>query len=599
MSESLISLMAKVKGARNPSFSPDGKEIAFISNITGIPQVWITPIEAGWPRLVTDYDDQIKNVSWSPTSDILCFSLAPGGGMNEQLYIVNKNGTNPKLLTEGGKETNYFGKWSPDGKFIYYCTNKSSSSSLDLYMVNIETSEQILISKNEGFTSVNEINSQNSLILQTTVRQRSDSEVYLIQVQSKKQDLLTPHAGSAEYYSPHFGLNDNEIYLISNHEDKDALYKIMVTKDGIGPIQTIMKKEDSILEFIQISQDKKFIALCWNSAGKNSLEILDLNSLNVLHTPELPTEVIGDISFSSSGMQIVMVCSGSTTPENIWVYDLNNKTMKQITFCPHAGIDLKSLIRPILHSFDSHDGLRLTGWLYLPHNFIRPGPVVLNFHGGPEGQDRPIFKSQFQALLTQGIAVFSPNIRGSSGFGRNFVNLDNGELRFNAIKDIKSCADYLLTNNIAHQNKLGIMGGSYGGYMVMAGLTEYPNLFKAGANLFGIVNFETFFANTEPWMAEVSKIKYGDPVTQKDLLRKLSPIYKIDRVKGATLVLHGKNDTNVPLIEAEQVVEELNKKNVPVKMILFEDEGHGFLKSENVIKSITEIVKWFENYLND
>jgi dipeptidyl aminopeptidase/acylaminoacyl peptidase len=260
-------------------------------------------------------------------------------------------------------------------------------------------------------------------------------------------------------------------------------------------------------------------------------------------------------------------------------------------------VNLDSLVHPRLVRYKGEDGLPLSGWLWLPKQWNAPGPVVLSFHGGPEGEERPSFRSDYQALLMEGIAVFAPNVRGSSGFGKRFVNLDNGELRVNAVKDIKASTGYLVDDEIADRERLGIMGGSYGGYMTMAGLTEYPDLFKAGADLFGVVNFETFFANTEPWMAAISTIEYGDPTTQADMLRSLSPIYRVDRVKAATIVLHGANDTNVPVVEAEQVVNNLKQRGVPVEYVLFPDEGHGWRKVSNRIRSTVEITNWFVKYL--
>src|SRR5262249_6892604 len=266
--------------------------------------------------------------------------------------------------------------------------------------------------------------------------------------------------------------------------------------------------------------------------------------------------------------------------------------------------DLSTLVHPELVTFAAHDGLQLSGWLYRPKNatspgghFTNSGAYVISFHGGPEGQERPSFRSDYQALLARGIGVFAPNVRGSSGFGKKFVNLDNGELRFNGVKDIKSCVDYLVNNQIANPKRIGITGGSYGGYMTMAGLTEYPDLFAAGVDLFGIVNFATFFEHTQPWMAAISTIEYGDPVKQKDLLDKLSPIYKLNRIKAATMVQHGANDTNVPVIEAEQIVDNLKQRGVPVDYILFPDEGHGFRKIPNRIRSTVEMVRFFKEHL--
>ena len=175
--------------------------------------------------------------------------------------------------------------------------------------------------------------------------------------------------------------------------------------------------------------------------------------------------------------------------------------------------------------------------------------------------------------------------------------MDNGPLRFNAIKDIKACADFVISEKIADPSRIGLLGASYGGYMVMSGLTSYPNLFAAGADLYGIVNFETFFKNTEPTMADISKTKFGDPDSQRDLLRDLSPFNKSDKVTAPTIFLHGKNDTNVPLNESEQIFEVLNRKGIPTKLVVFPDEGHGFLKEENRIQSVLEIISWFKNYL--
>jgi dipeptidyl aminopeptidase/acylaminoacyl peptidase len=281
----------------------------------------------------------------------------------------------------------------------------------------------------------------------------------------------------------------------------------------------------------------------------------------------------------------------------VWRLDPASGAFTQISQTPHEGVDLDSLVSPVLKTYSAHDGLELSGWYYEPKGAAAPGPLVLSFHGGPEGQARPTFSATYQALLSRGIAVFAPNVRGSSGFGKTFVNLDNGALRFDGIEDIEATVRFVTGAKLAEAGRIGIMGGSYGGYMVMAGLTEYPDLFAAGANLFGVVNFETFFANTEPWMAAISTVEYGDPTTQQELLQQLSPIHKVDRVTAPTIVLHGANDTNVPVVEAEQVVANLRARGVPVKYVLFPDEGHGWGKTENRVTSDVEIVRWFEEHL--
>ena len=222
---------------------------------------------------------------------------------------------------------------------------------------------------------------------------------------------------------------------------------------------------------------------------------------------------------------------------------------------------------------------------------------MLSFHGGPEGQERPLFNRGYQALLANGIAVFAPNVRGSAGFGKTFVHLDDREKRFEGVRDIEACVGHVVRIGIADRARIGITGGSYGGYMTMAGITEFPDMFAGAVCVCGIINFLTFFKHTQPWMAAVSKSEYGDPDTQRELLEALSPINKIDRAKTPLLVLHGANDTNVPLVEAEQMVDELRRRNVAVSSVIFPDEGHGFTKTANRTRATVETVRHFARHL--
>ena len=300
---------------------------------------------------------------------------------------------------------------------------------------------------------------------------------------------------------------------------------------------------------------------------------------------------------SRDGTVLALSGSRADRPGDIHRLDIASGAITQLTFSPHEGVDLASFVRPTLVTYLAHDGLELSGWLYQPRGVAGPGPVVFNYHGGPEGQSRPSVSDVTQALVARGISVFAPNVRGSTGFGKRFMNLDNGPLRVDGVRDIKATTDHLVEAGIADPARVGIMGGSYGGYMVMAGVTEYPDMFAGGANLFGVVNFETFFAQTEPWMAAISTVEYGDPVTQADMLRALSPIHKIDIVTTPLIVLHGANDTNVPVVEAEQIVNSLRARDVPVEYVLFSDEGHGWRKLPNRIRSTTAIVSFFERTL--
>jgi dipeptidyl aminopeptidase/acylaminoacyl peptidase len=410
---------------------------------------------------------------------------------------------------------------------------------------------------------------------------------------------LTPHEGPGTFFGGSFSPDGRSVYLGSN-KDRDllAFARVKLDQNGQpGPIEVLAARDNAELSAFEINEQGTMAALVWNVAGLSELSFLDLKSGSETKGPPAPAEIVSGLDFSKDGRLLAMVVSGATAPSDIWTLDLSTKQFSQVTRSPHAGVDLSRLVRPELVRYPAHDKLELSGWLYRPKGGQGPGPIVLSFHGGPESQERPFFNSTYQALLANGIAVFAPNVRGSSGFGKKFVNLDNGPLRENGIKDIKASVDYVVSSGIADPKRIGIMGGSYGGYMVGAGLTEYPDLFAAGADLFGVINFETFFKNTQPWMAAISKVEYGDPDTQLEMLRRLSPIHRVDRIKAPTIVLHGANDTNVPVIEAEQIVENLKRRGVPVQYVLFPDEGHGWRKTPNRIRSTMEIVRWFNTYL--
>ena len=580
--ELAVARMAKVGSAGSPSFSRDGSRIAFVTNISGLPQVWTMSTTGGYPSLVTSFDDPVGFVTWSPNGQWLAFNVAPGGGFNEQIYIVRPDGTGLRRLTDGGKAGNFLDGWSPDGRFIAFSSNRRDPSARDSYLVDVTTGQSRMVAQNRGIGSIADVSRDGKYAIVSRLVNRGDNNLYLVKLVDGKETLLTPHDGPGQFGGISFSPDGRAIYLVSNKDrDLTALARVRLGQDDQpGPIEVLAARDDGELGGAVMNEQGTSVALMWNIAGRSELSFYDTANGKMTPGPKLPSEIAGGLEFSDDGRLLAMAISGASSPADIWVLDLSSKKFTQLTQSPHAGIDLSTLVRPELVRYKAHDGLELSGWLYRPKGAARPGPIVLSFHGGPEGQERPGFNSLYQALLSRGIAVFAPNVRGSSGFGKKFVNLDNGALRENGVKDIKASVDYVVSAGVADPKRVGIVGGSYGGYMVMAGLTEYPDMFAAGANLFGVVNFETFFKNTQPWMAAISKIEYGDPDKEADMLRRLSPLTRIDRVKAPTIVLHGANDTNVP-----------------VEYVLFPDEGHGWRKTPNRIRSTVSIVRFFEKHL--
>jgi len=596
---STVTRMARVAAASSATFSPDGKWVSVLSNLSGSPQVWIVPAQGGYPRMVTNGDDPVTQAVWSPASDWLAITIAPGGGLNTQIYVVKPDGAGMKLLTQGGQDNNAFNAWTHDGKHIAIDSSRDNPAARDSFLIDVVTGETKLLARNPGIGGIDNISQDGKRALLSRLKNRGDNNLYLLDLATGKDTLLTKHDGVAQFageITP-----DGAAVYLSTNKDRDlaAFARIKIAADGTpGSIEILEQHTDRELDGVRLNEQGTMAALVWNLAGRTVLSFYDLIQDKPVHGPKLPGELAGGISFSRNGNTLALTVSGAAQPADVWTMDMKTKQFSQLTFSPHAGVDLAALARPELITFKSFDGLELSGWLYKPKNQTAPGPFVVSFHGGPEGQERPGFRSDYQALVSQGIGVFAPNVRGSSGFGKKFVNLDNGELRVNGVKDIKACVDYLIDHKLADPKRIGITGGSYGGYMTMAGLTEFPDMFAAGVDLFGIVNFMTFFQHTQPWMAAISKVEYGDPDTQKEMLDRLSPIYKLDRIKAATMVQHGANDTNVPVIEAEQIVKTLKDRGVPVEYILFPDEGHGWRKTPNRIRSTVEMVKFFKEHLS-
>ena len=597
--EARVSTMARVGGAWSPSFSPDGTRLAFVSNLSGQPQVWTVPVSGGYPELVTPLEDPVGQVRWSPTGALLAFSVAPGGGMNEQVWVARPDGTGLRLLTAGGRETNRLSGFTRDASRLLLAGNDRSGATIDAYLLDPFTGEQTARTVAPGSHAYTDVSCDGRFAVLSRLVQRGDNDLLLVDLETGAELLLTPHERPASFGGGVFSPDGRTVWLSSNAgRDLSAFARIRLAPNGRpGPVEVVAERADAELSEFDVDEAGLTAALVWNVAGRSELAFVDLATGRSRPGPALPSEIASGLAFSPDGTKLALVLSGSTSPMDVWLLDRARGALRQVTRSPHAGVDLATLVKPTLVRFPARDGLPLSGWLYRPPGSSGPGPIVLSFHGGPEGQERPAFRSDYQALLSQGISVLAPNVRGSSGFGKRFVNLDNGALRTGAVDDIAAAAGWAVRSGVADPKRIGIMGGSYGGYMTMAGLASFPGVFAAGANLFGIVNFATFFRNTEPWMAAISKAEYGDPETEAAMLRRLSPVHQLDGVTAPTLVLHGANDTNCPVVEAEQVVASLKERGVPVKYVLFPDEGHGWRKTPNRIRSAVEVTRWFVKYL--
>ena len=301
--------------------------------------------------------------------------------------------------------------------------------------------------------------------------------------------------------------------------------------------------------------------------------------------------MIGSARLSLDGRLAVLAGEAPSVPSRVLLCDLATGAYHQV-----AGDDpLQEPVQAELIRFAARDGLELTGWLYRAGPVA--GPCLVYLHGGPESQERPTFNPLFQSLLAAGVSVLAPNVRGSSGFGRAFLDADNHALRFHAIDDVADCVEHLVMIGVADPARVACMGRSYGGYLTLAALVTYPELFRAGVDVCGMADFATFYARTEPWIAAAAVSEYGDPVADADLLRALSPIHRFDRLAAPLLVVHGRQDTNVPVHEAEQVVSAATARGVPCRYLLFDDEGHETVRMANRIVMVQTVTEWLTRWL--
>jgi dipeptidyl aminopeptidase/acylaminoacyl peptidase len=314
--------------------------------------------------------------------------------------------------------------------------------------------------------------------------------------------------------------------------------------------------------------------LVWNVSGRSELELLDTTSGRRTPVASIPGSVITSGVLARDGLSAVLSIEGPARPPALWRLDVATHEWRAVTTSPVATN--VEFVQPELVEFIAHDGLPLSGWLYRAPGATGPGPVLLSFHGGPEAQERPVFSPNHQAMLAAGISVLAPNIRGSSGFGRGFAHADDRYGRYDAITDVVSCVKFLVGNGIADSARIAISGRSYGGYLTLAALVRYPDLFAAGVDICGMSDLLTFYRDTEPWIGAAAVTKYGDPEHDRGLLEDLSPLPRVSRISAPLLVVHGALDTNVPLNEATQIVAALRELGRPVEYLELAGEGHEY-----------------------
>lgn len=381
--------------------------------------------------------------------------------------------------------------------------------------------------------------------------------------------------------------------LISDNGCEHArLLEVMATLDGVSYF-VVAERQDCDLDEFVVSDDMSTVALLWNLKGRSELQILQLTDGTLEEPIPLPGMVAGELSISAGGAMVAMTVQGPAMPRMVELVDTRTGEWELIDREPSRGPLARGIgARPTLETVTARDGMTLPSWLYWA---AEPGPApsaLVYLHGGPEGQARPDYSEIFPELLNAGISVLTPNFRGSGGLGRTFVHADNKEKRFAAIDDVADCVRFLVDNDLAQPGRIACAGWSYGGYLTMAALTFYPDLFAAGVTICGMSDLTTFYRHTEPWIADASYPEYGHPANDRELLERLSPLRRVDALTAPLLVVHGAHDTNVPVSESEQIVDALRRAGREVRYLLFPDDGHEIVKRENHAALAAAMTEW-------
>ncbi len=593
-----------IRNASGPSISPKGDEVVYLTNVSGINQVWKNQIVGGYPEQLTFFDDRVHEVHWSPRGDVILFTKDQGGDERTQLYLMDPNGETIEVLTNDPKVIYNFGDFSRDGSKICYSSNQRMERYFDVYVMDLASRQsKRMLSGEQNFYCVN-FSPDGRYVLANRERNNYDNDYFLVPTDPQMQGIakLTPHQGDAIYQ---FGawLPDGSGFYLASNQDRDKINLAFYDfKDR--QMNKLKFIEDASQELdeetgINMDRDGKYLFYAWNDNGASSVHIRNLQTNKVDVFRGLPRGTIGAGSFSADGSRVAFDYNSPAINADVWTLDLKGNRASQVTHSTRAGIPADTFVQPQTISYPTFDGKQIPAFLYLPKNAEKNGKLtaIVYVHGGPEGQERADFSSVLQYFIHRGYAILATNIRGSTGYGREFTHADDYKKRVDAIKDVAFAHEYLKNSGYVDPKKIVVMGGSYGGFMTLAQVTMNPDLWAAGVDIVGIANWTTFFKNTGAWRRENRAAEYGDPDKDPEFMRSISPINFVNQIKAPLFVIAGANDPRVPKPEADQIVAAVKTKGVPVEYISFPDEGHGMAKRANRIKGYGAIADFLDKYV--
>jgi dipeptidyl aminopeptidase/acylaminoacyl peptidase len=580
-------------------FSPDGSEIAYSTNTSGQFNLWRQPSDGGYPRQLTVYSDNaVREISWSPDGETILFTADHQGDEFTRPHLIPAKGGRPEQVTGEPDVRYYLGAidaWSPNGRYFAYAANDREPIDQDVLIYDTQTGHiQRPLAGDGNFTPL-VWSPDGKYLTAVEFRSNTDQVAYIISVDGREVRAVAGKDDMEQYVPLEWAADGSGFWMLtSSGREFQGLAFYNIADDQFAWVET----PDWDIEQASATADGRYLIWVVNEDGYSKLHGKDLTTGVPLALPELPGGMVTALKLSRDGHKIGLLLNRATHPAEVYVVDIERGSLAQITDGFLGGIDEADLVEPELIHFPTFDGKQIPGFLYRPEG-EGPFPVVLSIHGGPEAQERPVymFGGMYQYLLSLGIGVLATNIRGSTGYGKTYQKLIHRDFGGDDLKDMEAAAQYLQSLSWVDSKKIGVFGGSYGGFAVLSCVSRLPDYWAAAVDIVGPSNLVTFAKAVPPTWKRFMADWVGDPETEADFLMERSPITYVDQIKAPLFVIQGANDPRVVKSESDQIVHRLRERGVEVRYDVYEDEGHGFTKRENDLKSLADTTEFFAQHL--
>jgi dipeptidyl aminopeptidase/acylaminoacyl peptidase len=585
------------------SWHPEKREILITTRFADAMQLHHVKIPGGARKQLTFLPEPVAGGSFRPKSgEFIVFSQDMGGGEFYQLYRYEPENGKISLLTDG-KSRNTGANWAESGKWIAYTSTRRNGKDNDIYVMDPSKpdSNRLLLQVEGGGWSVQDWSPDEQRLLVGEYISINESKGYLVDVKKGTKELITPQTTEKVSYSQAQFARDGKSVFVAT--DKDSEFQRLMRLDLATRQFTVLTKDIpwDVDEF-DLSKDGRTLAFITNEDGVGVLHLMDAQSGKELKVPKLPLGVPSNLSWHENSRDLAFNMTSAKSPFDVYSLDVKSGQVDRWTDSETGGLNTSSFVEPQLIKLKSFDGTPISAFVYRPDPQKFPGkrPVAINIHGGPESQSRPGFQARNNYYLNElGVGIIYPNVRGSSGYGKTFVTLDNGFKREDSVKDIGAIIDWVKKGGDFDAKKIAVMGGSYGGYMVLASATHFAEDIKCAVDVVGISNFLTFLKNTQDYRRDLRRAEYGDERDDKmrQFLEKISPTTNVKKIKSPMLVVQGQNDPRVPVTEAEQMVKAIRDQGGVVWYLMAKDEGHGFAKKKNNDFQFLATILFFKEHL--